>query len=41
MNTNIDFIEKVAKEGKVTFISTGMSEMSEIEKCVAIFKKNN
>jgi N-acetylneuraminate synthase len=40
MNTNLNFIEKVAKEGKVTFISTGMSEMIEIEKCVATFNKH-
>ena len=39
MNTNYDFIEKVAKEGKVTFVSTGMSEMNEIEKCVKVFEK--
>jgi N-acetylneuraminate synthase len=39
MNTNLDFVEKVAKELKVTFLSTGMSEMEDIEKCVAIFEK--
>ena len=39
MNTNLDFVEKVAKELKVTFLSTGMSEIEDIEKCVAIFEK--
>lgn len=39
MNTNLDFVEKVAKELKVTFLSTGMSEMKDIEKCVAVFEK--
>ena len=39
MNTNLTFVEKVAKEGKLTFLSTGMSTMSDISKCVAIFKK--
>jgi N-acetylneuraminate synthase len=39
MNTNLDFVEKVAKESKVTFLSTGMSEMEDIEKCVTIFEK--
>ena len=39
MNTNLDFVEKVAKELKVTFLSTGMSEIEDIENCVAIFEK--
>jgi N-acetylneuraminate synthase len=40
MNTNHDFIEKIAMEGKVTFASTGMSTMSDVVKCVAIFEKH-
>jgi N-acetylneuraminate synthase len=41
MNTNLSFIDKVAKEGKVTFVSTGMATMKDIEVCVEIFKKYN
>lgn len=41
MLTNRDLLEIVAQERKYTFISTGMSEMEEIEEAVAIFKKNN
>ena len=33
-----EFINEVAKEGKKTFISTGMSEMEEIENIVDIFE---
>ena len=36
-----DLLEEVSKEGKHTFISTGMSTMAEIEKAVNIFRKNN
>jgi N-acetylneuraminate synthase len=36
-----DLLEEVSKEGKHTFISTGMSTMEEIEKAVNIFRKNN
>ena len=32
---------KIAKEGKHTFISTGMSSIDEIESAVNIFRKNN
>ena len=39
MLTNIAFLEAVAREGKYTFIATGMSSMSEIENAVAIFRK--
>ena len=38
MVTNIDFLEKVASEGKHTFVSTGMCTMSDIDKAVKIFK---
>jgi len=41
MNVDKDFLEFVSKEGKYTFISTGMCEMSDIEVAVKIFKKNN
>ena len=36
-----DFLELVAKEKKHTFISTGMSNMTDIENAVNIFRKNN
>ena len=36
-----DLLEEVSKEGKYTFISTGMSTMEEIGKAVNIFRKNN
>jgi N-acetylneuraminate synthase len=35
-----DLLEEVSKEGKHTFISTGMSTLEEIENAVNIFKKN-
>lgn len=35
------FLEKVAEEKKYTFISTGMSNMQNIEDAVAIFRKQN
>ena len=38
MITNIPFVEEVAKKGKMTFISTGMSTLEEINKIVNIFK---
>lgn len=38
MLTNIPFVEEVAKEGKLTFISTGMSTLEEIDEVVNIFK---
>ena len=41
MLTDKDFVTKVAKEGKYTFIGTGMSEMSQISKIVKIFEDNN
>jgi len=39
MTTHTEFCEFVASEKKPTFISTGMCEMSEIDKVVEIFKQ--
>jgi len=36
-----DLLEEVSKEGKYTFISTGMSTMDEIDNAIKIFVKNN
>lgn len=41
LNTKIDFIEKVASEKKLTFLSTGMATLSDIDNCVSVFKKYN
>lgn len=41
MATNYDFLEIVASEKKPTFLSTGMTNMNDIEKAVNIFKKHN
>ena len=41
MITNLDFLNAAAKKNKYTFISTGMSTYSNIDKAVEIFKKNN
>jgi N-acetylneuraminate synthase len=41
MIIDLDFLELVAKEKKHTFISTGMSNMTDIENAVNIFRKNN
>ena len=40
MLTNRVLLELIAREKKLTFISTGMSKMSDISKAVNIFKKN-
>ena len=40
MITSKKFLNAVAAKGKYTFISTGMSEMKDIENAVEIFKKN-
>ena len=40
MLTNLALIDLIAKEKKLTFISTGMSKMSDIDKAVNVFKKN-
>jgi len=39
MLTHRELLEKVATEGKKTFISTGMSTLEEIDKAVDVFKK--
>jgi N-acetylneuraminate synthase len=39
MVTNLKLISRIAKEKKLTFISTGMSSMKNISKCLKIFKK--
>lgn len=39
MLTNIELIERIAREKKYTFISTGMSTFEEIETTVGIFNK--
>jgi Sialic acid synthase len=41
MITNLDFLNHVARKKKYTFISTGMSNYSDIDKAVEIFKKNS
>jgi N-acetylneuraminate synthase len=41
MLTNKALVEAVAEEGKYTFISTGMSTLSQIEKVINIFTNNN
>ncbi len=41
MITNIPFLKEVAKRNIFTFISTGMSNYSDIDKAVKIFKENN
>ena len=38
MLTNLPFLEMVASENRHTYISTGGSSMSDINKAVAIFK---
>lgn len=41
MLTNMELLDMIAKEGKYTFIATGMSTYEEIDNAVAVFKKNN
>ena len=41
MLTNIPLLEVIAAEKKHTFISTGISSISDLIKCVNIFKKKN
>ena len=41
MLTNLSLLEVVAKEGKHTFISTGMSDLEQIRSAVEIFQKHN
>lgn len=39
MLTNIELLQEISKEGKYTFISTGMSTIEEIDSAVKIFKE--
>lgn len=41
MLTNDELLEEIAKEGRYTFIATGMSTYEEIDHAVAIFDKHN
>jgi|TARA_B110001454_G_scaffold63365_1_gene61593 N-acetylneuraminate synthase len=41
MLTNLPLLEVIAKEGKHTFIGTGMSDLVQIHKAVEIFQKHN
>jgi N-acetylneuraminate synthase len=41
MLTYTPLLEMVAKEGKYTFISTGMSTLNEVNEAVKIFRENN
>ena len=38
MLTNLPFVEEVAKEGKLTFVSTGLSEMEDVDNAVNAFR---
>ena len=40
MVTNLKLVEQISKQKKITFISTGMSTIKDIERVVKIFKKN-
>lgn len=41
MLVNLELLEEVAREGRYTFISTGMSSFEEIDKAVEIFRAKN
>lgn len=41
MLTNIPLLEKIAEEGRHTYIATGMSTFEEIDRAVEIFKSKN
>ena len=41
MLTHLDLLESVASEGKHTFISTGMSSYTDIDRAVEVFRNNN
>ena len=41
MLTHLPLLEEIAKEGKHTFISTGMSSFEQIDQAIEIFKKHN
>lgn len=40
LGTHIPFLERVAKEKKLTFLSTGMMNLEQIDKAVDVFKKS-
>ena len=40
MLTNLNLLEMIAKEKKMTFISTGMSTIEDIQRAIKIFKKH-
>lgn len=41
MLTNMDLLEMIAKEGKYTYVATGMSTYQEIDNAVGVFRKYN
>ena len=41
MLTNMDLLEMIAKEGKYTYVATGMSTYEEIDSAVEVFNKYN
>jgi N-acetylneuraminate synthase len=41
MVTHVEFLKSVAKEGKHTFLSTGMSSLEQVDEAVNIFKNCN
>ena len=41
MNTHALLLERIAKESRITFLSTGMAEIEDIDNCVEIFKKHS
>lgn len=41
MITHLDFIKEVASEGRLTFVSTGMSTESDVDVAVEVFKEAN
>lgn len=41
MNTYVPLLEKIAAEKKITFVSTGMAEIDDIDRCVQIFKNES
>ena len=41
MLTNLELLEHVSKQKKFTFISTGMSRMSDVEKAVKFLERIN
>jgi N-acetylneuraminate synthase len=41
MLVDLEMLEAIAKRGKHTFISTGMSTYADIDRAVEVFKKNN